>query len=343
MNNFLKVSIVVCTYSHERYFDTIETIESLVKQSYQNIEIILVVDRNLNLFNDFIDSDFLKSLTDFKISFSNLLGLSNARNKGVELSSGDVIAFIDDDAIADRDWISHLIICYKNPKVIGVGGPMKPLWISGRVTWIPEEFYWTMGCSYKSQKNTIHSVRSNFGSNMSFRHAIFEEVGYFDDEFGLVGDKMRTGEETEFSIRALNKFNDSKIMYVPDAVVFHKIYKFRKSFAFLLKRCYGYGYAIANIGRSKKSIDDKLESTESNFLTHLLKSSFPERLKNIIFLKDVYTSILNSIALVMFCTAVFAGFVCGNITSVVLSQNYFADSKTFKSSIHDTITGDEKD
>lgn len=316
MNNSLKVSIVVCTYSHERYSDTLETIESLVNQSYQNIEVILIVDRNINLFNDFRKSDYLKSLNNSKIGFSNLPGLSNARNKGVELSSGDVIAFIDDDAIADRDWISNLIQCYKNPKVIGVGGQMKPLWISGRVTWIPEEFYWTMGCSYKSQKNITHSVRSNFGSNMSFRHTVFEEVGYFDSKFGLVDDKMKTGEETEFSIRALNKLNDSKIMYVPNAVVFHKIYRFRKSFIFLLKRCYGYGYAIANIGRSKKSIDDKLESTESNFLTHLLKFSFPQRLKCIVFLKDIYTSILNIIALVIFCTVVFAGFVCGSFTSI---------------------------
>lgn len=316
MDNFLKVSVVVCTYSHERYFDTIETIESLVKQSYQNIEIILVVDRNINLFNDFRKSDYLKSLNNSKIGFSNLPGLSNARNKGVELSSGDVIAFIDDDAIADANWISNLIKCYKNPKVIGVGGPMKPLWISGRVTWIPEEFYWAMGCSYKNQKNTVHCVRSNFGSNMSFRSTIFEEVGHFDDEFGLVDEKMRTGEETEFSIRALNKFKDSKIIHVPDAVVFHKIYKFRKSCIFLLKRCHGYGYAIANIGKSKKLIDDKLESTESNFLTHLLKFSFPVRLKNIICLKDVYTNTVNVIALVVFCIAVFAGFGRGIITSI---------------------------
>jgi glycosyltransferase involved in cell wall biosynthesis len=53
MDDVPKVSVVVCSYSHERYSDTIETIESLVRQSYQNIEIILVVDRNIGLFQDF--------------------------------------------------------------------------------------------------------------------------------------------------------------------------------------------------------------------------------------------------------------------------------------------------
>lgn len=318
MNNILKVSVVVCSYSHERYFDTIETIESLVKQSYQNTEIILVIDRNLNLFKDFSKSDYLKSLNNIKIGFSNLPGLSNARNKGVELSSGDVIAFIDDDAIADTDWISNLIILYKEPQVIGVGGPMKPLWVSGRCTWIPEEFYWTMGCSYRSQQSTVHCVRSNFGSNMSFKSRIFKEVGLFDDGFGLVDNNMRTGEETEFSIRVLNKLKDSKIMYTPNAIVYHKIYKFRKSFSFLMKRCYGYGRAIVNIGNSKRLIDDQLESTETKFLNYLLKFSFRERLKNITDLT------VNIITIFIFCAAVLAGYTSGKLIQLIrLSKSYF--------------------
>lgn len=324
MDNVIKVSVVVCSYSQERYLDTIETIESLVRQSYQNIEIVLVIDRNLDLFNEFSRSDRLKSLNNLKIGFSNLPGLSNARNKGVKLSSGNIIAFIDDDAVADADWISNLVILYKDPQVVGVGGPMKPLWISGKCTWIPEEFYWTMGCSYRSQKSTVHYVRSNFGSNMSFRSDIFEEVGLFDDGFGLVDNIMRTGEETEFSIRILNKLKESKIMYTPDAIVYHKIYKFRKSFSFLMKRCYAYGCAIVNIGKSKKLVDDQLESTETKFLNYLLKYSFLERLKNITYLENININIANIIALFVFCTAVFAGYASGRFIQLInLFKSHF--------------------
>jgi glycosyltransferase involved in cell wall biosynthesis len=323
MDKFLTVSVVVCTYSHERYFDTIETIDSLIRQSYQNIEIILVIDQNLSLFNDFDKSNYLKSLNNFKLGISNLPGLSNARNKGVELSSGDIIAFIDDDAIADIYWIYNLVICYKNPEIFGVGGPVKPLWVSGEVTWIPEEFYWTMGCSYKSQKNTIHCVRSNFGSNMSFRSIIFEKIGYFDDKFGLVNNNMRTGEDTDLSIRVLNEFKNSKIIYNPKAIVNHKIYRFRKSFAFLMRRCYGYGVAIANIGSSKKLIDNQLESTETKFLNYIFKFSFPERFKNISHLTNIYTNTFHIIALVMFCIAVFTGFVSGKFIRLINNWIYF--------------------
>lgn len=319
MDNIPKVSVVVCSYSCERYSDTIDTIKSLAGQSYQNTEIILVIDRNPELYNYFSEHDYLKSLNNLRIGFSSLPGLSNARNKGVELSFGDIIAFIDDDAVADTDWISNLAVFYENPEVVSVGGPMKPLWISGEAKWIPEEFYWTMGCSYKSQKNTIHSVRSNFGSNMSFRSVVFSNVGLFDDKFGLVDNKMRTGEETEFGIRVLNKLNGSKIIYNPDAIVYHKIFEFRKSFAFLVKRCFGYGRAISNIGSQKKLVDSRLESTETNFLSYLLKFSFFERFKNIIRLHDIYINTLNIIALLAFCTVVFGGFVSGEFIQLINS------------------------
>lgn len=336
MENVPKVSVVVCTYSHKRYSDTIETIESLVRQSYQNTEIILVIDRNLNLFKDFSKSDYLKSLNNLIIGFSNLPGLSNARNKGVELSSGDIIAFIDDDAVADTDWISNLAVFYENPEVVSVGGPMKPLWISGEAKWIPEEFYWTMGCSYKSQKNTIHCVRSNFGSNMSFRNIVFSKVGLFDDKFGLVDNNMRTGEETEFGIRVLNKLNESKIIYNPKAIVYHKIFEFRKSFAFLVKRCFEYGRAISNIGSQKKLVDSQLESTETNFLSYLLRYSFFERLKNIIKLNNIYINITNIIALIIFCTVVFGGFVSGESIQLInsLSKAIFKFNKNLRDYIH---------
>jgi len=68
--------------------------------------------------------------------------------------------------------------------------------------WIPEEFYWAIGWFIYESREDKHCIRSNFGSNMSFRRDVFEKVGKFDDKFGLVDDLMRTGEETELSIRA---------------------------------------------------------------------------------------------------------------------------------------------
>ena len=66
-----------------------------------------------------------------------------ARNSGVTVAQGAVIAFLDDDAIAETNWLEHLAACYTDPHVLGVGGKIEPLWLVTRPAWLPEEFY---GC-----------------------------------------------------------------------------------------------------------------------------------------------------------------------------------------------------
>jgi len=90
-----KISVVICTHTFDRYSDTMDVIKSLNDQTYSNKEIILIIDRNKELYDKFRND--IKPYKDIKLGLSTLHGLSNARNKGVELSSGDIIAFIDDD------------------------------------------------------------------------------------------------------------------------------------------------------------------------------------------------------------------------------------------------------
>lgn len=309
----MKVSVILCTYSPTRYNDTLEALKSLKDQTYDNIEIILIIDSNIELYNRFCNDNELKKYTNLKIGLSQLKGLSNARNKGITLSTGNIIAFIDDDAIADKNWIFQIIKDYSDPHVIGVGGIIKPYWIGGITEWIPEEFYWTMGCSYKGQNLFKHYTRSNFGSNMSFRKEVFDYVGLFDNQFGLFGDEMRTGEETEFSIRALNTINNSKIVFDPDSIVFHRIYSFRKSLKFILKRCLSYGTAISHIGHLKNRIENKLGSTESSFIRYLFRYSYAERIIGLFTFQKSKKNFTNLIALTFFSFAVIIGFIFGKL------------------------------
>ncbi|MDY0278032.1 MAG: glycosyltransferase [Acholeplasma sp.] len=313
----MKVTIIICTNAPKRYNDTIDAIKSLISQTYTNIEIILIVDKIVELYNRFIADSFFANKNNIAISLSEMKGLSNARNKGVQLSTGKIIAFIDDDAIADPEWINKLIKNYSDSTIISVGGVMKPYWINGFAQWIPEEFYWTMGCSYKSQSQSKCYVRSNFGSNMSFRKEVFDSAGFFDTDYGLIGDIMRTGEETEFSIRALNIIKNSKIVFDPNCVVYHRIYHFRKSPIYILKRCYAYGIAIAKMEKSKVKIDCLIESTESSFFRYLLKFSFKERLSNIMHLHNFNKNTSNIIFLNIFTITVGVGFLLGKLNLMI--------------------------
>lgn len=115
----MKVSVVLCTYSTDIYEDFKEALESLLKQSYPELEIICVVDGNRELYDLIREEN--KELMKLYVNDENK-GLLYSRNKGVEESSGDVVAFIDDDAIAEKDWIERFVEVYTKNNAIAAGG-----------------------------------------------------------------------------------------------------------------------------------------------------------------------------------------------------------------------------
>jgi glycosyltransferase involved in cell wall biosynthesis len=113
-------------------------VESAAKQSVHAVETILVIDHNSELLAR-SEAEFV----DVKVvANSQGQGLSGARNTGIEHASGDVVAFLDDDASAEWEWIEHLVRCYDDEKVLAVGGLVVPAWEAGRPRWFPVEFDW---------------------------------------------------------------------------------------------------------------------------------------------------------------------------------------------------------
>ena len=171
-------------------------------------------------------------------------GLSASRNIGIIHSSGDIICFLDDDAIADKHWVEELIKTYNEyPDALGVGGPILPL---GKIPWwMPEDFYWLLGVTPSSlHSNNIAKIRNTFGSNISFRKRVFEKVGLFNEGLGFSGTKLSQAEETEICIRCTKKLK-GLILYNPKAIVYHHILPQRTKLSYLLKRAYNQGFSKA--------------------------------------------------------------------------------------------------
>jgi glycosyltransferase involved in cell wall biosynthesis len=234
-----KVSFIVCTYSKELFPDALECINSLTKQDHMNKEILLVMDRNDELHKMFQNS--IPASVNLLINENP--GLSEARNLGIKNAKGDIMVFIDDDAIADRNYLSNLIKNYEEPKVAGVIGKILPKVKPG----YPEELYWIGGFTYKGFPEVRCEVRNGHGCNMSFRKDVFDRAGLFDVKLGRVGKKLVTAEETEFSIRVLNSFPGSKIFYDPEVVVYHKVHEYRERIGYMMKRGYFEGRSKAHI------------------------------------------------------------------------------------------------
>lgn len=270
------VSVVISTYSKDRLGLVLDCIESSKKQSLLPKEIILVLDPDQSLV------DFFKSQLpgDVKIVISEGFGLSEARNAGVKSVKGEIIAFIDDDAIAEKNWLENLVENYNDPSVVGVGGFIKPLWEGKRPKWFPEELYWIVGCSYKGLPERKTNVRNPIGCNMSFRRSIFEKVGYFKADIGRFGKKLLAGEEAELSIRVLGKIAKSKIVYDPLVVVYHRVRRSRANLRYVLRRSFYEGRSKALIANSRLNALKAL-STEDRYLRYLLKAAIPSRLMRI--------------------------------------------------------------
>lgn len=293
----------------DRYDSFVEAVESVLTQTHEPIEAVLVVDGNQDVY-DRIEEQFGRRGDVVIHCNENNRGLSYSRTKGVKLSSGDVIAFLDDDAIAKPDWIETLVYGYEQTEAIAVGGRMIPEWVAGRSSILPEEFYWLVGANYEERLEPWSEVRNTLGSNMSFRREVFEEIGGFNEGVGLTADDQIQAEETEFAMRMYDTFGKG-VLYIPDAVVAHKVFEYRTEPMWLLKRAFWQGY-------SKRAIEkldaDEPSNEEAAFLWHLVASSVPKRMQRLV-CEPTIEKLQQLMMLVVLTACVGLGYLYGFIRS----------------------------
>jgi len=278
----MRVSVVLCTHTLDRYHDLLDAAESVREQTYDDVELVLVSDGSEAVTRQF-ERDFGDSEDVVVTELDENSGLLEARNHGAEIANGDVVAFIDDDAIADPEWVAQLVESYERQDAIAVGGKMVPEWVAGKPDFLPEEFYWLVGVTHRGfgpdgDREAAGEVRNTFGSNISVRRDVFLELGGFDSEIGgRQGDANLQGGETELGARLRQEYGQG-VWYNPKAEVAHKVFEYRTEPAWLLDRAFWQGY-------SKRAMEVLLEESsgeESDFLGALLGEYVPSRLSGLL-------------------------------------------------------------
>lgn len=237
----LSASVIICAHTLDRIDALRASIGSVLRQGMPAHEVIVVCDHNAEL-QALVSAEFP---TVTVLANTQGRGLSGARNTGIEAATGDVIAFMDDDARAHVDWLETLLRPYGDPEVMAVGGGILPAWPDARPRWFPREFDWVIGCSYLGQPEEGGPVRNLIGCNMSLRREIIDAVGGFRTGLGRVGDNAAGCEETEYCIRARELFPDGVIYLEPDAIVHHSITPERAAWRYFIRRCRAEGKAKA--------------------------------------------------------------------------------------------------
>jgi glycosyltransferase involved in cell wall biosynthesis len=273
----MKVSVVICTYSEDMYEHFQDSLESVRSQTYDELEIIVVVDGNDALYER-IETEYGGD-SNLKIHCNEEnVGLSGSRNNALEFVTGDVVALIDDDAVADERWVEELVSVYEERDAIAVGGKMTPIWVAGKPEFLPEEFYWLVGVTHRGFAESGEEVRNTFGSNISFRTEVLRELGGFATEVGRQGEKNLQAHETEFCARMREEYGRG-VIYNPDATVGHKVFEWRTDERWLLERSFWQGYSKRAM---ETLVSEESSEEESDFLKKLLLEFVPSRVESLV-------------------------------------------------------------
>lgn len=266
MPNRPTVSVVICAYTEDRWLQLTKAVASVEAQTSPPAEIIVCIDHNEKLLR--------KSEEHFGearhagavplIVLANKFGgrLGSARNTAAESASGEVLAFLDDDAAAAADWLERLIAPYDDERVGAVGGAPLPVFEATRPRWFPHEFDWVFGCAYRGLPLTRAPLAHLIGANMSVRTPALREVGGFHSD---------DHDDMDMCHRIAHARH--RVLYEPRAVVHHCVPASRTTWHYFWRRCYfvnqGKVEAFANM-RQASSLGAELAFVSRTLTTGVL-------------------------------------------------------------------------
>ncbi|NGM67803.1 glycosyltransferase family 2 protein [Natronolimnobius sp. AArcel1] len=319
----MKVSVVICTYSMDRYDVFSECVDSVLAQTYDPLEVVIVVDGNDPVFERVTDEYGDCENVVLHCNDENQ-GISYSRTRGAEIATGDVVAFIDDDGVAEADWIAELAGVYEETDAIAVGGHVKPDWVTEKPDFFPAEFYWLVGCDERGFGEHMEELRNTYGSNISYRRDVFLSVGGYDENTGRKGDRHIQAHEAPVCIRIANKYGKG-VIYNKEAVVHHKLFGYRGDFRWLVGRSFWQGY-------SKRIMDlllPEASGDKNEYLGQLLLEFVPSRLRSL-FREPSAPKMKQLVTIFVFTAAVGFGYLYGLIQSnnSLVSEPAVTDSRT---------------
>jgi GT2 family glycosyltransferase len=240
----LPASVIICAYSRQRWGTLRSAVKAVQAGPRPPYELIVVIDHNDQLL-DQASRDLAGAIV---IPNTHPRGLSGARNTGVARATGELVVFLDDDARPDSGWLSHLTAPFRDPSVIAVSGLARPCWDGEPPAWLPPEFYWVVGCSYRGLPEVPAEIRNPIGANMAFRRSVVEAVGGFIDGIGRVGKTPLGCEETDLAIRA-RSHTGGQVIHAPAARVEHQVTRSRCRWRYFRSRCFAEGLSKAIVAR----------------------------------------------------------------------------------------------
>jgi len=267
----MRISAIICTHNRSSLLG--KGLISLVEQTVAaNDYEIIVVDNASSDDTKEVTYSLMEKASNLRYLYEPRLGLSHARNRGISEANGEIAAYMDDDAIADPEWLEMIVRAFEDvePRPVCVGGKVEPIWEIPKPDWFPEsllgylslldlgdEAHW---CDFPRE----HLV----GCNIAFLKKPLLDMGGFDPLLGRRGQSLKGNEEIELLRKT--KQSGQGIYYEPRAIVCHFIPKERLTRKWLIRRLYHEGISVGvlnHICNSNKATHRSVKRLARNLLS----------------------------------------------------------------------------
>jgi cellulose synthase/poly-beta-1,6-N-acetylglucosamine synthase-like glycosyltransferase len=242
------VSVIIPAYTLDRWELIKKSVESARAQTVAIDQVVLCVDNNQDLFlraqgewgaGDGTPVVVIENRHDEHLAglathqkahgIARRFGAGTARNSAAEVVTSDILAFLDDDAWAERDWVEQLLLVYGDANVVAVGGAPMPDYETGRPAWFPANFDWVFGCAYAGLPVRTAPLRHLIGANMSVRREALVAVGGFHSvDF----------DDLDLCMRIAERYGTESVYYNPAAIVHHYVSSDRVTWRYFRRRCF---------------------------------------------------------------------------------------------------------
>lgn len=213
------LTVIICTYNRADILE--ECLQSLFEQTRPMADFqILVVDNNSEDGTADLVHRIATSRDNLRLVREPIQGLSHARNRGLQESDSEWVAYLDDDAKANSDWVARIFTITETTNFDAFGGPYLPWYRDGRVDWYLDEYGTNL--TWMPYREVTELTSGCFsGGNAVYRRSAALAAGGFPTSFGMRGDALGYGEENVLQYRLRGR--GLRIGFDPHLIIHHLV------------------------------------------------------------------------------------------------------------------------
>lgn len=251
------ISVIICTYNREKYiYNVLRTVaeNDFPREGYE----IVLVNNNCT---DNTEAECQRFRNDFPDVVFNCFhephqGLSHARNCGIREAKGDILVYVDDDAVVNKAYLKTYAEFFdRNLEAAAAGGPIVPIYETQEPEWMSHYTRMLLTGALDFGPKEREFPRNAFpgGGNVAYRKSVFDRIGLFNVELGRKGDSLIGAEEKDL----FDKMNSlgMKFYYLPNAILYHIIPERKLTEEYFNRLSLGIGqserYRTQSISKSK--------------------------------------------------------------------------------------------